>query len=170
MPPSLTIDAARLHDKIIATAFHRIVGSESGSLAQRERALRQARLPVNLGGMGLTSMESISATRRGLAHTCRALESCGGRGGRYASSARPTRRLTSRRCRRTTSHSFPSSRSCRMHCLPPYSARVRGGHVRRVRPTSLRLLQGGPGTLPLAPSQPARAQHPPPAREIRIKQ
>ena len=34
-----TIDAARLHDKIIATAFHRIVGSESGSLAQRERAL-----------------------------------------------------------------------------------------------------------------------------------
>ena len=57
MPPSLTIDAARLHDKIIATAFHRIVGSESGSLAQRERALRQARLPVNLGGMGLTSMD-----------------------------------------------------------------------------------------------------------------
>ena len=57
MPPSLTIDAARLHDKSIATAFHRILGSESGSLAQRERALRQARLPVNLGGMGLTSME-----------------------------------------------------------------------------------------------------------------
>ena len=55
MPPSLTIDAARLHDKSIATAFHRILGSESGSLAQRERALRQARLPVNLGGMGLTS-------------------------------------------------------------------------------------------------------------------
>ena len=53
MPPSLTIDAARLHDKSIATAFHRILGSESGSLAQR--ALRQARLPVNLGGMGLTS-------------------------------------------------------------------------------------------------------------------
>ena len=47
--------------KIIAAAFHRIVGSESGSLAQRERALRQARLPVNLGGMGLTSMESIRA-------------------------------------------------------------------------------------------------------------
>ena len=61
MPPSLTIDAARLHDKIIAAAFHRIVGSESGSLAQRERALRQARLPVKLGGMGLTSMESIRA-------------------------------------------------------------------------------------------------------------
>ena len=39
---------ATTRQKIIATAFHRIVGSESGSLAQRERALRQARLPVNL--------------------------------------------------------------------------------------------------------------------------
>jgi len=66
MPPSLTIDAARLHDKSIATAFHRILGSESGSLAQRERALRQARLPVNLGGMGLTS-----AVLPGIPEDCR---------------------------------------------------------------------------------------------------
>ena len=68
MPPSLTHHrrGATLHDKIIATAFHRILGSESGSLAQRERALRQARLPVNLGGMGLTS-----AVLPGIPEDCR---------------------------------------------------------------------------------------------------
>ncbi|EOD10081.1 hypothetical protein EMIHUDRAFT_216263 [Emiliania huxleyi CCMP1516] len=36
------------HDRLIASAFHRIVGSEAGSPAQCERALRQARLPVKL--------------------------------------------------------------------------------------------------------------------------
>ena len=59
MPPSVTIDAARLHDRLIAGAFHRIVASQSGSHTQRERALRQARLPVKLGGMGLTCQERI---------------------------------------------------------------------------------------------------------------
>ena len=59
MPPSMTIEAAQEHDRLIASAFHRIVGSEAGSPAQCERALRQARLPVKLGGLGLTSMAAI---------------------------------------------------------------------------------------------------------------
>ena len=49
MPPSMTIEAAQEHGRLIASAFHRIVGSEAGSPAQCERALRQARLPVKLG-------------------------------------------------------------------------------------------------------------------------
>ena len=59
MPPSMTIEAAQEHDRLIASAFHRIVGSEAGSPAQCERALRQARLPVKLGGLGLTSMAAL---------------------------------------------------------------------------------------------------------------
>ena len=59
MPPSVTIDAARLHDDLIEEAFHRIVASAAGSASQRARAAKQARLPVKHGGMGLTSMESI---------------------------------------------------------------------------------------------------------------
>ena len=55
----MTIEAAQEHDRLIASAFHRIVGSEAGSPAQCERALRQARLPVKLGGLGLTSMAAI---------------------------------------------------------------------------------------------------------------
>ena len=34
MPPSMTIEAAQEHDRLIASAFHRIVGSEAGSPAQ----------------------------------------------------------------------------------------------------------------------------------------
>ena len=59
MPPSVTIDAARLHDDLIEEAFHKIVASAAGSASQRARAARQARLPVKHGGMGLTAMESI---------------------------------------------------------------------------------------------------------------
>ena len=59
MPPSVTIDAARLHDDLIEEAFHKIVASAAGSASQRARAAGQARLPVKHGGMGLTSMESI---------------------------------------------------------------------------------------------------------------
>ena len=59
MPPSVTIDAARLHDKMVADAFLRIVSSAAATERERDMALAQARLPVKLGGMGLTSMEAI---------------------------------------------------------------------------------------------------------------
>ena len=54
----MTIDAARLHDGMIEEAFHRIVASAAGSPLQRARAIRQARLPVKMGGMGLRCMEA----------------------------------------------------------------------------------------------------------------
>ena len=45
-----------VHDSLIIRAFHRIVGTSSGTLGERTRAEAQARLPVRLGGMGLSPM------------------------------------------------------------------------------------------------------------------
>ena len=82
-------------------------------------------------------------------------------GGRYASSASTSRRSTDE------FKQLSCSRSCKMldACPPLHSARVRGGPIRGVRPPPLRLLQGGPGTLRLPPSKPARAQYPPPVSD-----
>ena len=59
MPPSVTIDAARRHDAIIEEALHGIVLTAAATVRERELAFRQARLPVKMGGMGITSMERI---------------------------------------------------------------------------------------------------------------
>ena len=59
MPPSVTHDAAKLHDLMIAEAFVAIVGAEVATANERAMALEQARLPVRLGGMGLSSMYDI---------------------------------------------------------------------------------------------------------------
>ena len=53
-----------VHDSLIIRAFHRIVGTSSGTLGERTRAEAQARLPVRLGGMGLSSMASLIAAAR----------------------------------------------------------------------------------------------------------
>ena len=59
MPPSVTIDAARRHDEIIEEVWHGIVQTAAATVRERELAFRQARLPVKLGGMGITSMEQV---------------------------------------------------------------------------------------------------------------
>ena len=59
MPPSVTLDAARRHDELMADAIVGVIGAATGDERVRSMALRQARLPVKMGGMGLTSMEEI---------------------------------------------------------------------------------------------------------------
>ena len=59
MPPSVTAAAARRHDELIERAFYSLVHSEGATTTEITFALRQARLPVSLGGMGLTAMVDI---------------------------------------------------------------------------------------------------------------
>jgi hypothetical protein len=60
MPLGATRAAAARHDELIAAAFHDIACSHPAGPLRRDLALKQARLPVKMGGMGLTSMVSIS--------------------------------------------------------------------------------------------------------------
>ena len=59
MPPEATEAAARLHDRLIEDAFLQSVGAHAATTEERDFAVMQARLPVKLGGMGLTSMMDI---------------------------------------------------------------------------------------------------------------
>ena len=61
MPPSVTLPAAERHDELIDAALYKLVGgARVGAAGKRwERARRQARLPVKMGGMGLTSAVDI---------------------------------------------------------------------------------------------------------------
>ena len=54
MPPSVTLPAAERHDELIDAALYKLVGgARVGAAGKRwERARRQARLPVKMGGMG----------------------------------------------------------------------------------------------------------------------
>ena len=69
MPPSVTLPAAERHDELIDTALYKLVGGARVGAAGTcwERARKQARLPVKMGGMGLTSAVWTFASRRGLA-------------------------------------------------------------------------------------------------------
>ena len=60
MGVEVTRDAAARHDALIEAAFHRIVGTGLATPGQSSRAVMQARLPVNMGGMGLTSQSLIA--------------------------------------------------------------------------------------------------------------
>ena len=60
MGPAVTRRAARVHDALIEEAFHRIVGTGQATRGERRRAAEQARLPVGLGGCGLTAQASIA--------------------------------------------------------------------------------------------------------------
>ena len=60
MPEEATREAARLHDRLIGEAFDEFTAGRLSSAAQRRAALQQARLPVKLGGAGLTSMSAIT--------------------------------------------------------------------------------------------------------------
>ena len=59
--PSVTLPAAERHDELIDAALYKLVGgARVGAAGKRwERARRQARLPVKMGGMGLTSAVDI---------------------------------------------------------------------------------------------------------------
>ena len=48
--------AAYRHDALVEAAFHAIVGTGAATQAERSRAVQQARLPVKMGGLGLSAM------------------------------------------------------------------------------------------------------------------
>jgi hypothetical protein len=56
MGPAASRLAAHRHDALVEAAFHKIVGTASATHAERSRAVQQARLPVKMGGLGLTAM------------------------------------------------------------------------------------------------------------------
>eukprot|EP00964_Phaeocystis_antarctica_P064187 scaffold38590_cov69-Phaeocystis_antarctica.AAC.1 len=56
MGPAATDEATYVHDKLINEAWHAIIGMASARQDERNRAERQAQLPVAMGGYGLTSM------------------------------------------------------------------------------------------------------------------
>ena len=49
-----------MHDAAIARVWHAVVGTAQATPAERRRAERQARLPVKLGGCGLTAQADIA--------------------------------------------------------------------------------------------------------------
>ena len=52
--------AAARHDALIEQAYHRIVADGGATPGERSRAVRQARLAVPMGGLGLTSQSGMS--------------------------------------------------------------------------------------------------------------
>ena len=56
MGPAATDEATYVHDKLITEAWHAIIGTASARQDERNRAERQAQLPVAMGGCGLTPM------------------------------------------------------------------------------------------------------------------
>ena len=60
MPLAATAAAAAQHDQLIEQAFHDVVGTAQATAAERARAVLQARLPVKMGGLGLTSQVDVA--------------------------------------------------------------------------------------------------------------
>ena len=60
MGVAATREAAAVHDAAIARVWHEVVGTAQATPAERSRAVRQARLPVKLGGCGLTAQADIA--------------------------------------------------------------------------------------------------------------
>eukprot|EP00964_Phaeocystis_antarctica_P035717 scaffold20419_cov69-Phaeocystis_antarctica.AAC.1 len=56
MGPAATDEATYVHDRLITEAWHAIIGTASARPDERNRAERQAQLPVAMGGCGLTPM------------------------------------------------------------------------------------------------------------------
>ena len=59
MGPAAVAAAAGLHDRLVGDALHAILGTGAATPAERSRAARQARLPVKMGGCGLTLQSGI---------------------------------------------------------------------------------------------------------------
>jgi len=64
MPVEATAAAAARHDELIAEALHAVAASTGATAAERRRAEAQARLPVKMGGLGLTSQVAIAQAAR----------------------------------------------------------------------------------------------------------
>ena len=60
MGVAATREAAAVHDSLVGRAFHLIVGDAQANGGEQQRAEAQARLPVRLGGCGLTAQASIA--------------------------------------------------------------------------------------------------------------
>ena len=64
MPLAATAAAQARHDQLIWRAAQQVVGMRHASVGERERACAQMRLPVKMGGMGVTSMVAIAPAAR----------------------------------------------------------------------------------------------------------
>eukprot|EP00964_Phaeocystis_antarctica_P148010 scaffold114750_cov86-Phaeocystis_antarctica.AAC.1 len=60
MGAAATQEAAAMHDFLVGHAFHSIVGDAQADGGEQQRAEAQARLPVRLGGCGLSKQSSIA--------------------------------------------------------------------------------------------------------------
>ena len=60
MGVAATERAAATHDAAVARVWHQVVGTAQASPGERSRAERQARLPVRMGGCGLTAQAGIA--------------------------------------------------------------------------------------------------------------
>ena len=58
MGSAATRAAAARHDALVEECLFRMLGSTSATATERSRAIQQARLPVKLGGLGITSMQA----------------------------------------------------------------------------------------------------------------
>ena len=56
MPAVMTVDAARLHDARVEASLRTVLAAHACPARQWADACAQARLPVKLGGLGLTAM------------------------------------------------------------------------------------------------------------------
>ena len=64
MPLTDTCDAQRKHDQLIWEAANAIIGTQGATRGERDRARAQLRLPVRMGGMGVTSMVEVAPAAR----------------------------------------------------------------------------------------------------------
>ena len=60
MPLEATAEAARVHDELVIEAAMSMLNAGAATASERALAAQQLRLPVRLGGLGLTSMASIA--------------------------------------------------------------------------------------------------------------
>ena len=58
-PPDVTEAAARRHDELVSLFISVLVRADTGTAEERGAALEQARLPVRMGGLGVTPMFAI---------------------------------------------------------------------------------------------------------------
>ena len=61
-PPSVSLAGAVRHDALVECHYRRILQDKAATAAEMEAAAMQMRLPVNLGGMGMTSMVDINSS------------------------------------------------------------------------------------------------------------
>ena len=111
MGVAATAAAAAVHDMLIEDAFHAIVGTAAAAAGERGRAACQARLPVRMGGLGLTRQGTVDRVASRRLHASAAGRWCGGRRGGSARRCLATS-TSPRRRRRASRSSARRMQSC----------------------------------------------------------